>query len=188
MLRAAIIALVALTSCAPQSGSLNSKLGIKDWSSVKMRLVRGMCYGACPFYGVEIRGDGSVEFCGFAYVREIGERTRKIPRADVRALADVFASANFLKLDAEYVDGPTDGAMYSVELSFDAEAKHVRHYSGSDRGRALLGTLEEAIDRTARVNEWVGGRSDRSKEPAIIPACASGFGIYPPQPMPLAPL
>ena len=189
MRRAFLSALLVLTACSPDNSSITarSKLGVKDWNSVQMRLDRGMCFGTCPWYVVEVRGDGAVRYCGLMHVREVGERTRRISKDEVRALVDLFADANFLSLAAEYVDGPTDGAMYAVSISFDGNEKTVLHYSGSGTGTALLGQLEEALDRAANTAEWIGGDERNEARPYEIPACARAFGLTLPEPMPVEP-
>lgn len=189
MRRALLSALVALTACFPGEAPPTpvSKLGVKNWGSLQMRLDRGICYGICPSYVVEIRGDGSVRYCGLMHVRESGERARRISADEVRAIADRFADANFLRLASEYVDGPTDGAMYSVSISFDGSKKTVLHYSGSATGNALLGPLEEALDRAANTAEWIGSDERWAVEPRQVPACAKTFGLTIAEPMPPPP-
>src|ERR1700730_2853583 len=41
---------------------------VNDLASVQIRLTRGTCLGLCPAYEVEIRGDGSVRYDGYANV------------------------------------------------------------------------------------------------------------------------
>src|SRR5579862_7369993 len=35
---------------------------VQDWSSLRVRLKREGCFGDCPIYGLEIRGDGIVRY------------------------------------------------------------------------------------------------------------------------------
>lgn len=190
MRRGFALALFALATCAPATGpeAPETKFHIKDWGSVNIRLGRGMCYGTCPMYEIEIRGDGTVTYCGLGYVREVGERTRIISPSEIATLLNKFADAEFFELNSEYVDGPTDGAMFGVSLSYDGREKAVAHYSGSERGAALLGPLEDAIDQAAGTKEWVGSDDEDKMLPAAFPDCGLKFGLEPPeqvQPIPL---
>lgn len=190
MLRGFALVLFVLAACAPATGpeAQKAKFEVKDWGSVNIRLGRGMCYGTCPMYEVEIRGDGTVTYCGLGYVREVGERTRTISPSEVASLLNKFADVEFFDLDAQYVHGPTDGAMFGVSLSYDGREKDIAHYSGSNQGTALLGQLEDAIDQAAGIEEWVGSDDKRTGPPQAIPDCARRFGVELPEqvlPIPL---
>jgi len=41
---------------------------IHDWSTLRIGLKRGTCFGSCPAYELEIRGDGTVRYKGQAHV------------------------------------------------------------------------------------------------------------------------
>jgi hypothetical protein len=43
-----------------------------DWSSLRIRLSRSMCFGHCPDYTVEITGNGDVIYVGRAYTHISG--------------------------------------------------------------------------------------------------------------------
>lgn len=189
MLRDFALVHFALAACAPATGpeAQKTKFEFKDWGSVNIRLGRGMCYGFCPMYEVEIRGDGAVTYCGLGYVREVGERTRTISPSEVASLLNKFADVEFFDLDSEYVEGPTDGVMFGVSLSYDGREKTIAHYSGSAVGNALLGPLEAAIDQAARTKEWVGSDEEVRVAPEAFPDCGHKFGLQPPEPMPPLP-
>lgn len=74
---------------------------IKDWNTLKMRLTRTTCYGPCPSYSVEVRGDGSVDFDGEGHVLAMGHHRDKISRQAVEELLAAFRRANYFSLKAQ---------------------------------------------------------------------------------------
>src|SRR5262249_50807727 len=138
VLRAIILSAFVLTACTPQAATTPatpaqaepeaSFPAIKDIKTLKIRLTRSSCYGVCPWYGVEIRGDGSVTYCGARWVKDFGERTHTIPETDILSLVEKFRAADFFKLKDEYVAGVTDNPTYMVQLSYDDHSKAVVDY------------------------------------------------------------
>lgn len=100
----------------------HSSLGVKDWSTFKVMLERTTCLGRCSSYFVEVTGNGQVRYCGGANVKEAGVRTKTIPVASVRALAELLSNARFLELQDEYVGG-ADAPGQVLRLSFDGRTK-----------------------------------------------------------------
>ncbi len=167
-----------LSSCAaagtvPANGDLPR---IKDRNSLRIELVRTACYGTCPMYGVEIRGDGTATYCGLHFVNQVGERSRQVADAEISGLVAQFHAANFLKLNDEYVADVTDGSTYAVTIAYDEISKSVIDYIGEEAGMPMSVTaLEDAIDRIARTSEWIGqGSLDNGSE---WPSCAKRFGF-----------
>ena len=129
---------------------------IRDWSSLRIRLVRGMCMGSCPVYSIEIRGDGTVTYNGVSSVAVTGTRTAHIPQAQVRALFDQFRKADFFWTLDHYRADVTDLPQFTTSISFDGHSKIVTDYAGDWIGMPKpVGDLELAIDRTAGSAKWV---------------------------------
>ena len=180
---------VALISCAPattasEKGALP---GITDRSSLRITLVRTACYGACPVYGVEIQGDGTVTYCGLRFVKEVGERTGHVGDVELSGLVERFHKGDFFALKEEYDGAITDQPEYRVTITYDGKEKSVIDYVGERAGMpAVVTALEDAIDSVAGTSQWIGegarGYSDESL------ACATHFGFEPPEAMPPAPL
>jgi hypothetical protein len=180
---------LALVSCVPgtTASEKDALPGIKDRSSLRIVLVRTVCYGTCPMYGVEIRGDGTATYCGLHSVNEVGERTRQVADAELSALVEQFHEAKFFTLKDEYAADVTDNPTYSVSIYYDGKEKSVVDYVGERAGMPVAVTaLQDAIDRISGTSEWIGeGLLGYATE---WPACAARFGFEPPQPMPPAPL
>ena len=198
MLRGAFLAAFSLAACAPeratppaappaaapppaalaQAEPEASSIVIEDVGSLKIRLIRTECYGTCPWYGVEIRGDGGVTYCGVRWVKEAGERTRVIPEADVLRLVDKFHAADFFNLQDQYVAGITDMPTYVVELSYDGRRKFVVDYFGHDAGMpASMTELETAIDEAAATDQWIGQDPNPPRQSGQPPACIKRFPV-----------
>jgi ankyrin repeat protein len=131
---------------------------IKDYSSLKMRLERTECYGACPAYSIEVKGDGSVDFIGKSNVLMIGRHRGQIPKQAVDDLLAAFRQANYFSLRDSYVTRVTDNPTYRTSIEFDGLRKSVRDYVGVQAGMPdAARDLEEAIDRIADTEKWIKG-------------------------------
>lgn len=133
---------------------------IKDWSSLRIRLERGPCFGACPTYTVEITGDGSVIYDGHNFVGVTGQRTDHIPTQKVRALFELFRRADFFWTLDHYRANVTDLPQFTVSIGFDGHQKTVTDYAGHWIGMPeAIGNLEIAIDDTANIQQWTRKRT-----------------------------
>lgn len=87
------------------------------------------CEGRCPRYTVTLRGDGTLEYEGRAFVREVGKRTGTIPRAEAGRL---FALTDMLHVEAMKPMGTNIDDAYGAE---------VRVQRGTARSRARDGAM-----------------------------------------------
>ena len=145
----------------PNSGRPAKKTpfpAIVDWNTLKIRLERGMCFGTCPAYSVEIRGDGTVTYQGKKFVAISGKHTAYISKQALHQLYDAFVKAEFFSTFDGYAANVTDLPAYRVTLSFDNHSKAVGDYAGQAIGMPEeIGALENAIDTAAGTNRWVLG-------------------------------
>jgi len=131
---------------------------VKDWKTVVMKLTRTQCFGECPAYQVEVRGDGTVRFEGTAYTGVLGVRQGKVTAASARQLWRSFREAHFFSLDNQYASRVTDNPTFVLELSYDGRSKSVVDYVGIEAGMPPSVTkLEKEVDRVAGTEKWIQG-------------------------------
>ena len=132
---------------------------IHDWNTLRIGLNRGTCFGSCPAYGLEIRGDGTVKYKGEAYVAVTGEHEGSISRKDLETLLDLFRRADFFSLDSKYSqDNISDGQTTRISLAFDGYNISVVDYLGAEAGMPESAEqLISAIDLYGGANKWVRG-------------------------------
>jgi hypothetical protein len=128
-------------------------------------LERGVCYGWCPVYKLEIYRDGDVEYHGEQFVKVKGDATTHLTPAQLANLEHAFADAHYFSLASTYThedatDAPTAITSFHDETS---HAKHIEHYHGDDHAPHELTELEEAIDRIVGSERWIGTREEREK-------------------------
>lgn len=129
---------------------------VKSWNSLVITLTRTGCFGHCPDYTVEIRGDGTVIFNGRRFVVHTGEYRAKISRAAVRALVDKFRTADYFALADRYVAHATDLPTYTTSIAFDGHQKSVKDYGGQIIGAPFaVNEIENAIDEAANTAQWI---------------------------------
>lgn len=129
-----------------------------DLSTLHITLERGPCFGACPIYKVEIRGDGSVLFKGEGFVAISGHHRATTSRAAIERLVDAFREARFYSLLNNYSAMITDGSAIEISISFDGQKKTVGDYYGIEAGMPeKVKALEELVDTTAGTDRWIKG-------------------------------
>jgi hypothetical protein len=135
---------------------------------------RDMCYGPCPAYSVEMRGDGVVRFTGEKFVDSLRPAPANVGRATVIAVLQAFETLKFSSLrgyDSKGCYEVTDHSSVRVTLTYDGKTHTVDHYTGCSRAPKALTDLETAIDRLLGVDRWIGrGEGKREPEPSDPPA------------------
>jgi hypothetical protein len=127
-----------------------------DLSSVIVRLERTACYGRCPAYSVEIRGDGSVTYRGTSSVAVVGQRNANISPEVVSRLVEQFRAANFFALEDRYESQITDNPTKVLTLEIGGQKKSVTDYVGLSVGMpSAVAVLENAVDDAAGTRRWI---------------------------------
>ena len=137
---------------------------IRNWGSVRITLRRTGCFGTCPAYRVEIRGNGSVDYEGQSYVALTGTHHGSISKDTVAELVDAFRNANYYSLKNEYVWPATDLPTYETSIEIDGKLKEVKDYAGEQVGMPVsVSKLEAEIDRLADTESWIKGNENTVK-------------------------
>lgn len=147
----------ALPACAP--GDPTNTPGDETAPTVEtITLERQPCFGFCPVYTLTIHGDGRVEFNGTDNVEISGEQTANIDPPDVQALADALIQGGYMEFEDSYMtQDVTDNPYVITSITFsDGTTKRIEHYYGDQSAPEELTALEELIDDTANVAQWVG--------------------------------
>lgn len=118
-------------------------------------LKRGMCYGTCPVYSVTIRSDGTVQYVGEKYVKEIGPKDSSITSEEFTSLKATIESSGFFTFNDAYrkVD-MTDMPSATITVTIGDKTKQIEHYHGDSTAPQQLTDLEDAIDRTVSISQW----------------------------------
>ncbi len=139
---------------------------------IRIAMQRTGCFGSCPSYWVEVRGDGQVTYRGFADVLVEGEHRWRVSPAAVAGLVERFRQADYLKLKGHYAIDVSDLPSITTRLSLGRQQKFVYDYGGamgremaaqgqlSGPGPAMpeaVDELESAIDAVAGTASWVHG-------------------------------
>ena len=137
---------------------------------VQVTLERGVCFGRCPDYGINIFADGRVEYSGRQFVKVEGMRSKNISAVALGQLRDELNRAGYFglhDLDTSKVScehPSTDYPTVTISVRAEGKVKSVKHYRGCDGpDSALLSQLEDGIDLIAGTVEWVGTLEERRK-------------------------
>ena len=126
-------------------------------SRVSISLRRSGCFGSCPSYTVTVSTSGIV-FDGGYYVVAQGKHNAVVDAKKVRDLAKRFVAADFFSMDEKYVASVTDNPTYGLSIDIDGREKKVEDYVGEWEGMpAVIGDLENELDKFARTERWIKG-------------------------------
>ena len=138
---------------------------VKDWESVKITLQRNACYEECPWYSVEVHGDGSVFYDGKSYVAVRGHHRDRVPRNNVLELVRMFEQADYYSLPAQYSRCFLDTETQVTSIEIDGQRKQVFSCTaGEPPTPAAIFKLERAIDDFSDSGRWARGNA------ATVPA------------------
>jgi hypothetical protein len=131
---------------------------VADPNTLRFTLERGPCFGSCPIYKVEIRGDGNVLFNGEGFVAISGHHRAVIPKSSIEQLLAAFRKARFFTLLNSYAAAITDGSARVISISFEGHTKTVEDYFGLEAGMPKVVTeLEKMVDAAAGTDRWIKG-------------------------------
>jgi hypothetical protein len=140
-----------------------------DPEQVRIALQRTPCYGTCPDYWIEVRGDGQVTYRGSSFVVVESEHHWRIPPANVARLVELARKADYFHLDGYYVAHITDNPTFVTRVSIGGQEKFVLDYagdfepepgSGSDAAPHMpkaVTEFENAIDEVTGARSWTLG-------------------------------
>ena len=127
-------------------------------------LERTACYGWCPIYKIAIYRDGTLEYHGERFVKQRGDATSRVSQAQIAALDELFAHAHYFELDDKYTaydvtDAPSEITSYRL----GTQQKTVEHYDGDTKAPAILGKIEDGIDKIVGIDTWIGTEAEREQ-------------------------
>ena len=140
-----------------------------DLAKLRIALQRTACFGTCPQYRVEVRGDGEVTYRGDEFVLVTGEQHWRVPAATVAPLIALLRRSDYFKLDGYYQADITDNPTFTTSVDTGTQRKFIHDYAGrllkdepasGKRGRAMpesVTAIEDAIDAVSGVASWVQG-------------------------------
>lgn len=119
-------------------------------AQVTIVMDRSACYGRCPSYRVELRGDGTIRWTGHGDVDVMGEQTDRIPAARVAALWAKARALDLWSMRDAYSGGITDMPSTRLELITPTGSKTIHDYAGALDGMpAAVNEFEDAVDEAA---------------------------------------
>jgi Domain of unknown function (DUF6438) len=161
---ALVLACISIIMClgSRAHGAPLSNAGPPTKDVIVASLERTACYGTCPCYKVSIHADGRVEYHGEHFVKRKGDAAGQLTPAQLAALRDAFARADYFKLAASY-DHPQISDAPGVVTSFTdgGRTKTVPHNRGDSTAPADLGRLEDRIDQIVAIEQWIGTDKER---------------------------
>ena len=124
---------------------------ISNRNSLRMAIERTGCYGMCPSYSLEVRGNGDVFFDAKGNVPAQGHFRTHISHDAVDHVLASFRNADYLSLKDEYVAMITDHPTCITSIQFDDIRKSVRDYVGFAAGMPeVVWKVEDDMDQISQ--------------------------------------
>ncbi len=130
----------------------NSRTPKGVYPVIKMK--RGACYGQCPSYDVSINSDGSVDFVGYAFVKDLGANRGNVSKDVLKKLIDKAREIDYLGMENEYpINGKKidDLPTISTQVIIGDMVKNVTDHFDSP---PALQAFEVMIDEVVRGIEY----------------------------------
>jgi len=144
---------------------------------IRITLDRTECFGTCPSYRVEVRGDGLVTYTGRRHVDVEGEHVYKVPVVNVVRLIVSLHTKDIWSLRSEYVAPITDLSGVQLTIQMGNQTHSLRDYIGRYAGMPrAVNDFEQEIDRVAQTRMWLDLAS-----PAVEHLKAEHFDFQSPQ-------
>jgi len=119
-----------------------------------VELERGVCFGPCPGYVIQIRAAGEVSWIGKAWVMAKGRRSDRVPPRAARALIAKFQTKDFWRLCKLYTHDVHDESSSTTRVRIGGSFKFVVDYGF--QGPPFLWKLNNEIDSLAKTEKWIG--------------------------------
>ncbi len=140
-----------------------------------VELERKPCFGSCPVYTVQIRGDGQVHWQQRS-LGPAGADTTASP-AEARALLEKLRTGGFWSLCGSYSIGATDGDMVITTVHIAGQEKRVSDYFRS--APKLLLDFENEIDALVDTHRRLHGDPRLESVASLrLPGAPAGYGIF----------
>lgn len=119
------------------------------------------CHGFCPVYWIRVAEDGGLLYEGAHFVAQAGRRRAELSSAQVDALREAFAEADFFDLAPSY-NHPRYRDLPRIITTYrdGGRVKTVVHHLGDISTPVALLELEETIDQIVGSERWVGSEAE----------------------------
>lgn len=136
--------------------AVHREMPVAPLDTFRIRLARGPCFGDCPSYAAEIRGDGQVTYIGGEFVDVAGQHAYRVPVESVRALMEQVRRADFWSALPEYRARINHSPTIDLKVDFGGQSHTVTDYAGRAVGMPRAVTdLQLAVDELARTHHWI---------------------------------
>lgn len=148
-------AMLDMVYSAEFGGSGLGKLEHTDPNQIKIIFERSPCFGTCPYYSLQIFGNGTVIYNGYKFVNMTGQHYSNIDGMKVRELVNDFSRINFFSLNDSYTDIiETDHPTVITSINISGVYKEVVDNQGAIAPEGLR-SLYDKIDKITNSSKWV---------------------------------
>lgn len=122
---------------------------------VRISMERTECYGTCPAYFVEVRGDGTAIYEGRSHVTVLGKHQYRVDPAKVAQLVERARGADLWSAERRYAAAITDNPTTTLWIAFGKQEREIVDYAGERVGMPVAITgFQDLVDELAGTRQW----------------------------------
>jgi hypothetical protein len=128
--------------------------GQGNLDNIIITLERGLCFGTCPYYSLNIFENGTVVYNGYKFVNVTGQQISKISEEEIGELVREFYNINYFSLKDNYTEiVSTDQPAVTTSININGIYKEVIDNQGAIAPQGLR-LLENKIDEVTNSSKW----------------------------------
>jgi hypothetical protein len=131
----------------------------------EIKFERTECFGGCPIYSIVIKGDGSVEYEGKGWVKNVGKISATLSERKLVELTALIGASDYHSISLERNsarDCGTDAPYVNTAVTTKDWQHSIYHYiaCGAPAGLTFFETSIESILNT---EQWIGTPEERKE-------------------------
>jgi hypothetical protein len=148
-----IAMVLAFSACSSQKKAAtteNKNSATQDTTTVIV-FERGVCYGKCPAYKVEIKANGEATYNGKTFAPYQGLHKAQFSQEEIKKILDKALAVKFFDMNDNYDAGATDLPRVTTSVTYN---KHTHTVTARGKIPEGLKELNNMIDEMIQSKEW----------------------------------
>jgi len=119
---------------------------------IKIKMNKGMCFGKCPVYNIEVYEGGYVKYYGKKFAPKLGVYDKQLSKDEYKILIKAFESSEFMTYKDEYESQVPDAP--TVSLFFRNKNGESKNIIGKLNRPEEVKDLQVLVENIASTDGW----------------------------------
>ncbi|MBU1099376.1 MAG: hypothetical protein KKA84_03145 [Bacteroidetes bacterium] len=141
-----IIIFIVFVGCS--SSKPDYEVNLFSETNPVIKMTKTNCFGRCPVYDLEIKGNGDVVLTGRENIDKIGEYKLRIDKSEIVRLLSKIDEVDFWGMKDEYDGRVTDLPSTYISVNYNGKSKKIKsRYNSPKELDELEGILSAYLER-----------------------------------------